>query len=262
MKRVRAIIVNEKGEILFGISPGGEYRLPGGKMLGGEHPVDALKREVFEETGISEFVTADYLFDLHDNHVFLISPKLPPFTPNSENDPDSEFESFEWVAPNMVPDNVNEYAEDILFKFFKDSVSEKDVAVDFLSPVIGEIGLGYWKRLAEDTLQDLLSEYCSEVISPKVEIVENSDWLAKTKCKEFPDENVITVSVNSSVCTNPDLLRQVLAHEMIHCYLYSKYGVSKDQHGDEFSKMAEMINLKEGENYITPYADNTDFVSY
>ena len=49
--RVKAFIVNSRNEILVASSNGG-CQLPGGHVEIGENLIDAVKREVFEETGI------------------------------------------------------------------------------------------------------------------------------------------------------------------------------------------------------------------
>ncbi len=51
---LKALIQNEEGKVLICMNsfPGEPWDLPGGTMNAGEHPVDALKREVKEELGI------------------------------------------------------------------------------------------------------------------------------------------------------------------------------------------------------------------
>ena len=53
VKKVRAIIINEKGHILVMKTNSNIYMLPGGKIDDGESDKEALKREVLEEAGIS-----------------------------------------------------------------------------------------------------------------------------------------------------------------------------------------------------------------
>lgn len=50
--KVRAIIINEKGQALVGQFSDGAYIFPGGKIDDGELKEEALQREIFEETGI------------------------------------------------------------------------------------------------------------------------------------------------------------------------------------------------------------------
>lgn len=50
-RKVRAVIENENGELLLS-KEGGKYIFPGGKCDDGETELDAIKREIKEETGI------------------------------------------------------------------------------------------------------------------------------------------------------------------------------------------------------------------
>lgn len=52
VKKVRAIVINEKGHILVVKTNSNIYMLPGGKIDDGESNEQALKREVLEEAGI------------------------------------------------------------------------------------------------------------------------------------------------------------------------------------------------------------------
>ena len=53
VKKVRAIVINEKGHILVVKTNSNIYMLPGGKIDDGESNSQALKREVLEEAGLS-----------------------------------------------------------------------------------------------------------------------------------------------------------------------------------------------------------------
>ena len=66
-KRVRCIIVNPAGKLLLGKNRLKLFNLPGGKIKDGEHPVDALLREVHEETGITKFEKIKFLWQAYDN---------------------------------------------------------------------------------------------------------------------------------------------------------------------------------------------------
>lgn len=52
VNKVRAVIINEKGQILIAKTQKGVYMLLGGKIDEGEQVEDALKREIKEESGI------------------------------------------------------------------------------------------------------------------------------------------------------------------------------------------------------------------
>lgn len=51
VKRVKVILINCKNEIILGYS-NNEYQFPGGHVEEGENLIDAVKREIKEETGI------------------------------------------------------------------------------------------------------------------------------------------------------------------------------------------------------------------
>ncbi len=92
---VGALIVNDEGKIFFMTSPKwpGIYTIPGGKVEFGETLVDAVKREMKEETGLSvrdvrflgiqesiynpeyherrHFIFFDYVCRTNDDHVSL-----------------------------------------------------------------------------------------------------------------------------------------------------------------------------------------------
>lgn len=51
VKKVRAILINKEGKALV-TKCAGKYMLPGGKIDGNETEVEALRREILEETGI------------------------------------------------------------------------------------------------------------------------------------------------------------------------------------------------------------------
>lgn len=53
-RKVRAIVFNPKGEILLAYYAG-MYMLPGGSIDDGEKPLDALDRELREESGIRDY---------------------------------------------------------------------------------------------------------------------------------------------------------------------------------------------------------------
>ena len=52
VKRVKVLIINSKKEILLGYSHN-NYQFPGGHVENGESLIQAVKREVLEETGIA-----------------------------------------------------------------------------------------------------------------------------------------------------------------------------------------------------------------
>ena len=67
--RVKALLINDNDQILLGYS-NGAYQFPGGHLKEGESLLDALKREVKEETGmdidpsgIDPFLKIEYVYE-------------------------------------------------------------------------------------------------------------------------------------------------------------------------------------------------------
>ncbi len=116
----KAIIVNDKGNILILRESDDEIRaqtgkwgLPGGRMEFGEHPQDALKREVKEETGLD-------VDPVRPVHVDEWQPKVVPdeawqivgifylCTVNSVSEVsiNEEFDAYSWVDATTVKEYV------------------------------------------------------------------------------------------------------------------------------------------------------------
>lgn len=62
VNKVRAVILNKEGKALL-VKYAGLYMLPGGRVDSGEQPLEALKREILEESGIE--------IDISDAQEFL-----------------------------------------------------------------------------------------------------------------------------------------------------------------------------------------------
>ena len=85
-------------------------------------------------------------------------------------------------------------------------------------------------------------------------------YLGKTTWTENGDKKPVTkIIVNKDITNNEDILRQTLAHEIIHHHLYQTYGNKVSKHGEHFGMFADRINAKEGENFVSQYADHTNF---
>lgn len=127
--RVRAIVLDAGGRVLLGKgAESDEYLLPGGHIEEGEHPVDAILREVCEETSLQDFAHFEFLFEYLDNYVFLFLTEDAPVFPQSTNDPDSEFSALAWFEIPALPNNMSEYASDILFKYLHHLESGQSIA--------------------------------------------------------------------------------------------------------------------------------------
>jgi 8-oxo-dGTP pyrophosphatase MutT (NUDIX family) len=117
--RARAIIISDGGRLLLGLNQDGNYMLPGGGIKEGEHPVDALLREVKEETGIEKYSSLEYLWSYLDNFVFIFVPEDNMLQVTNVNDPCNEFQYLEWFDLEALPPNLDSYAEDIIYRFIR-----------------------------------------------------------------------------------------------------------------------------------------------
>lgn len=110
-------------------------------------------------------------------------------------------------------------------------------------------------------VDELLSTYIPEQKNrPSIEIVDGVTFLGKTTWINGNGKGSPTkIVVNKELVSNDDLLRQTLAHEIIHHHLYQKYGNKVAKHGEYFNLFADKINVKEGKNFVSQYADNTEF---
>lgn len=71
VNKVRAVILNEKGQILVAKTQEGVYMLPGGKIEKGERIEEALQREILEESGIAlskEEIKGQFYNGIHYAH--------------------------------------------------------------------------------------------------------------------------------------------------------------------------------------------------
>jgi 8-oxo-dGTP pyrophosphatase MutT (NUDIX family) len=305
--RVRAIILSESGRILLGKNQEDQYSLIGGKLNGDEHPVDAILREIEEESDLTlnKFEMVEYLWKFHNNYVFLFVIKDTSFINlTSGNDPDKEFKGFEWFDAAGVPSTLDPYSEDMLYRFLRVDIFEKDrgiveaghidVIVDgkkvyeleddviweTLPKLAQERAKGKkveFKQILDDgtiidqtpnpmpvlssldinyIIDDLLNKYIPQQKKrPQFEITDEDSYLAKTVW----DGTNTKILISNDIIDDEDVLRQVLAHEIIHHHLYTKYGKDVARHGEHFEFLANKINEVEGNNFVSKYADNTKF---
>jgi len=313
MLRVKAIILSDSGRILLGKHHDDYYALPGGHIEEGEHPVDALLRELKEETGYTHFDSIEYLWFYWDSYVFLITPPNGPNGPSNTLDPDCEFKGLAWFDMAALP-SLEDCCEDIIYRFLRVDVLQQktemieinaghiDVLVDgkkiyeladdtiweTLPRLAQERAKGRkveFKQVLDDgtvvdqtpipmpvysdtrgnnidkIVDELLTKYIpEEKVRPIVELVPDASFLAKTVWRKKDNlPPTIILMVNTEIIENEDILRQVLAHEIIHVHLYNKFGKQVAKHGEHFNLLADEINQEEGEDYISQYADHTDF---
>jgi len=127
---VGAVIFNPEGKILLCKSHkwGNKYVIPGGHIELGEKMEDALKREIFEETGlhiydikligIKESIYSDTFYE--KKHFIFIDYLCK--TDTSVVTLNDEAESYEWVDLNEIENyDLGGFTKDLLLKIKYDS---------------------------------------------------------------------------------------------------------------------------------------------
>ena len=129
---VRALILSETNEVLLlkmeHPTRGGElWLLPGGGVKSNEDPVDALQREVWEETGLALFDSPNLIWRrIHrfergfedsasaiDQHERIYLVKSQRFEPSADNNPDLSnvgvFHEFRWWSVATLNEAKDEF---------------------------------------------------------------------------------------------------------------------------------------------------------
>jgi len=123
-------------------------------------------------------------------------------------------------------------------------------------------GLPVQLRKAYAFVDEILTKYMPEEHTrPSLAMAYLVDYFAKTTYHSDGNTRLTQIIVNNDIVNNDEMLRQVLAHEAIHHHIYQKYGLSVDPHSDEFDEIAARINAVEGANYVTQFANDTQFVA-
>ncbi len=118
---VVGVIINEKNEVLIldhYLRPGASWGLPGGFLDPNEKPEDAVKRELFEETGLE-------LKNIELIHVRAIRQHLEILF-RAEGVGKAKVNSREikdlgWFASDKLPEEMNEFQK----KLVRDIIKEK-----------------------------------------------------------------------------------------------------------------------------------------
>lgn len=125
---VIGLLINSEGQIMLIKPPAHkqdahQYVCPvGGHVTSGESEIDALKREVAEEIGVTQFshkrigkATFDrHVLGRHENHVFVL------FEIYSDQEPvgGSELESMHWFSREKLAQKIKKYPETFGDAFF------------------------------------------------------------------------------------------------------------------------------------------------
>lgn len=120
---------------------------------------------------------------------------------------------------------------------------------------------GAGKSQVVSVMKELLRKHWSEydLPVPDVKLVNNAKarWLAR--CKWLRGASNTTMEVQRMAMGDPNTLRRVLAHEMIHHwdFLTQHYTPGKNAHGAQFKQQASRINMMEGPDYVTVKSDES-----
>ena len=139
---VGIIVLNKKNQVFVGKrkdNPGDRWQMPQGGIDVGENYIDAMKRELIEETSIRNIkiikqIEQTYQYQLPDNLIGIIwkgkfrGQKQKWFITRflgNDNEIDintkyPEFIDWKWIDPKMLPDVIVNFKKDLYLNLLKE----------------------------------------------------------------------------------------------------------------------------------------------
>ena len=139
---VGIVVLNNKNQVFVGKrkdNPGDKWQMPQGGVDAGENYVEAMKRELAEETGIKNIkilkkIDRIYQYELPDNLIGIIwkgkyrGQKQKWFITRflgidneiNINTKHPEFIDWKWIEPNFLPDVIVDFKRDLYLDILKE----------------------------------------------------------------------------------------------------------------------------------------------
>ena len=139
---VGIIVLNNKNQVFVGKrkdNPGDKWQMPQGGVDAGESYISAMKRELFEETGIKNIeiikeIKNIYQYELPDNLVgiiwkgkfrgqkqkWFITRFLGTDNEININTEHPEFINWKWIDPNLLPKVIVNFKKDLYCDLLKE----------------------------------------------------------------------------------------------------------------------------------------------
>jgi putative (di)nucleoside polyphosphate hydrolase len=139
---VGIIVLNKKNQVFVGKrkdNPGDRWQMPQGGIDVGENYIDAMKRELVEETSIKNIkiikqIEQTYQYQLPDNLIGIIWKGkfrgqkqkwfITRFLGNDNeiniNTKYPEFIDWKWIDPKMLPDVIVKFKKDLYLNLLKE----------------------------------------------------------------------------------------------------------------------------------------------
>jgi len=139
---VGIVVLNNKNQVFVGKrkdNPGDKWQMPQGGVDTGENYVEAMKRELAEETGIKNIkilkkIDRIYQYELPDNLIgiiwkgkyrgqkqkWFITRFLGVDNEININTKHPEFIDWKWIEPNFLPDVIVDFKRDLYLDILKE----------------------------------------------------------------------------------------------------------------------------------------------